>query len=293
MIKIFLNGKIYTADENQLEATAFVVEDGKFIYVGSDEEAIKFKENNTEIHDFKGSRILPGLMDTHCHYIAMASKSADDNIEIDQKMSHNDLLNFLAQIVKNKTIEELPFVIGLGYGTQCIPLASELDKVINDRPVFLWDSGGHSGWMNTKLMDIIGINKDTPDPKPAISYFTRDDDGNPTGQAVENDAMLYVEKRMGAASPEVLKKQFPDLCKLINSYGYTSAFDAGFLLMDEEIVLKTLNSMDFSLRLFTSFYYDGFQKTSTFLKEMKKCRDLYISDKIYPLTLKMFKDGTV
>ncbi|WP_409200551.1 amidohydrolase [Methanobrevibacter sp. DSM 116169] len=289
--KVFFNGKIYTSNKNQENVTAFVCKNDKFIYVGSDEKALKFKTHNT--FDLKGKRVLPGFMDTHCHYVMMSLKSLEDSIEIEQNMSHLKVLEMIKEIVSKKSVDDLPIVFGLGYGTDCIPLASELDKAVNDRPVFLYDSGGHSGWMNTKLMELINLTKDTPDPKPGVCYFKRDENGNPTGQAVENDAMVYVERQLGASSPELLEKQLPEINRIANSFGYTSVFDAGFIFSGEKRILETLNSMNLTLRYFTSFYYDGLSDKEGFIKEMIECRKLYTSELLRPTTLKMFKDGTI
>ena len=45
MRSIYYNGKVFTGEKNLQQA--FVVEDNKFIYVGNNEEALKYKNENS------------------------------------------------------------------------------------------------------------------------------------------------------------------------------------------------------------------------------------------------------
>ena len=49
MTHIYYNGKVFTGDENLQQA--FVVENKKFIYVGNNEEALKYKDENSKLID--------------------------------------------------------------------------------------------------------------------------------------------------------------------------------------------------------------------------------------------------
>ena len=62
--QIIKNAKIFTADKNNLQATALVVKDGKFVYVG-DEAGLSAYEG--EVTDLGGKFIMPGIIDSHVH----------------------------------------------------------------------------------------------------------------------------------------------------------------------------------------------------------------------------------
>ena len=64
--KIIKNAKIFTADKTNPEATALVVKDGKFIYVG-DEAGLSAYEG--EVTDLGGKFIMPGIIDSHVIWI--------------------------------------------------------------------------------------------------------------------------------------------------------------------------------------------------------------------------------
>ena len=60
--KIIKNAKIFTSDKDNPQATALVVKDGKFVYVG-DEAGLSDYEG--EVTDFGGKFIMPGIIDSH------------------------------------------------------------------------------------------------------------------------------------------------------------------------------------------------------------------------------------
>jgi predicted amidohydrolase YtcJ len=80
--QVYYNANVYTSDGAQPSATAFVVEDGSFVYVGNDSEALQFGPGT----DLKGARVIPGMIDAHCHavlYAAMAG-AAEKIINLNQ-----------------------------------------------------------------------------------------------------------------------------------------------------------------------------------------------------------------
>ena len=68
MRKLFVNGKIRTIDKDNHLVTAFAVEDGKFIAVGTEEEVRK-AAGNCETIDLQGRDVLPGFVDAHLHFL--------------------------------------------------------------------------------------------------------------------------------------------------------------------------------------------------------------------------------
>ena len=65
----FINGKIYTVNENQPLAEAVVVELNRIVFVGSNEDAKGFIDHSTNLVDLKGKLMLPGFIDNHVHFI--------------------------------------------------------------------------------------------------------------------------------------------------------------------------------------------------------------------------------
>ena len=65
----FINGKVYTVNEDQPLAQAVVVDGNKIVFVGANEDAKKLIDASTEVIDLKGKLMLPGFIDNHVHFI--------------------------------------------------------------------------------------------------------------------------------------------------------------------------------------------------------------------------------
>ncbi|WP_396183195.1 hypothetical protein [Flavobacterium sp.] len=49
-------------------AEAVAIKDGKIVFVGSKEDALKMKGDSTQMNDLAGKTFLPGFLDAHSHY---------------------------------------------------------------------------------------------------------------------------------------------------------------------------------------------------------------------------------
>ena len=66
----FVNGKIYTVDDDNPWAEAVVVRDDAIIYVGDTAGTRDLIDESTDVRDLAGQLLLPGFIDTHAHPVA-------------------------------------------------------------------------------------------------------------------------------------------------------------------------------------------------------------------------------
>ena len=64
---VWLNGTIYTVDDEFSVASAIAVVGDKLVYVGDDEGVQDYIGKNTIVTDLDGKCVLPGLIDSHLH----------------------------------------------------------------------------------------------------------------------------------------------------------------------------------------------------------------------------------
>ena len=95
----YVNGTVYTMESEGDKCSAFVVQDGKFVYCGSDEEAKKLAD---EVVDLHGAAVLPGMIDTHQHLLAYASGLAKLNLKAAKSLEQ------LKQMLHDYAKDELP-----------------------------------------------------------------------------------------------------------------------------------------------------------------------------------------
>jgi len=73
MRTIFVNGQIYTLDEMHPQVEAVVVENGRFIDLGTTDEMLhKWRSTNSKIVDLENKAVTPGLIDSHLHISGIA-----------------------------------------------------------------------------------------------------------------------------------------------------------------------------------------------------------------------------
>ena len=73
---VLVDGRILTVDDRFREATALAVRDGRFVAVGSNEEARRYIGPMTRVIEGRGRTVVPGLIDTHVHALDVAAAEA-------------------------------------------------------------------------------------------------------------------------------------------------------------------------------------------------------------------------
>lgn len=176
---VYFGGDIITMEGDSAQyAEAVVVKDGKILYVGSKEEAIKTAGEGQTMVDLKGQTMLPGFIDAHGHVFASGIQALAANLlpPPDGKgATIPDLINITKEWAgKNqKIIDKLGWIIGFGYDDAELkekrpPLASELDQISKDIPIMLLHQSGHSATLNSKGLELAGMNETTPDPPGGV-----------------------------------------------------------------------------------------------------------------------------
>mgnify|MGYP000080978579 CR=1 FL=1 len=231
--RVLLDGNIHTQNDAQPRAQAVAIKDGKIVYVGENKEAEKYMGPNTQVEDVDGKLVLPGIVDGHTHpgtiaYLANAQAMPEDS-------SIESIQAWLTEYVEDNP--EAKFIVAgswrtLQFGVKG-PNKRIIDEVVSHIPVMLFDDSGHSQLLNSKALQMMGINKDSPDPSTDLSYFETDENGVPTGWVKEFAAIPFLAKiyQKGDNFQEVLKT-FVDYMAYS---GVTTLFDAGNLAFEDEV----------------------------------------------------------
>jgi predicted amidohydrolase YtcJ len=289
---VLTNGRIYTVDAEQPWAEAVAIEDGRFVFVGSTNEVRAFVDDETSEFDLGGSFVLPGLVDSHTHPGRVAQSV--DYVELpwmpDSKQEMFDALLAYANEHPDKE-----FIVGGRWPTSMFgeegPNRLELDAVIPDRPVILKDTSGHAQWLNTKALEVLGIDKNTPDPIPGLSYLYRDADGNPTGWILERavDTQLKAAGIGDRISPDSLAAFLDSLAEL----GVTAVFDGGYSSGDYAYQAAAELERDgrMPLRYEGSYRVETADQLDGAAAELKRLREEFGGDRVKFNTIKVMFDG--
>ncbi len=290
----YYNGVIYTSDDSLQSAEAFIVEDGRFVLVGSNDEITDCEDRI----DLEGKCVLPGLVDSHCHMLAGVVEASVNMLFVDQSVKPYELGNVLAGLLKKeKSDRQVIVAMGIDLTVGAFS-ADNIDRVFPDKPVIVFCYDGHALLLNTKAMEILGINKDTKDPDEN-SYYARDDDGNPTGLVIEISAMKPCKKLIATNNESSDREAIIRFARGYSALGYTTIFEAMSVDDEETDMLEALKSLDeegmLPFRIVTSFGYSGEEGIDTVrtVELMKANRERFSSDHVYHNTLKIISDGTL
>jgi predicted amidohydrolase YtcJ len=188
---ILHDGAVFTMDAARSWAQAAAVRDGRIVAVGTDAEVRPLTGPRTEVIRLHGRMVLPGFQDAHVH----AAAAGLERPRCDLSGAHS-LDGYLALVAAFATRTPGPgWITGGGWSMDVfprgIPRKEDLDRVAGDRPVFLANRDHHAAWVNSRALELAGIDAHTPDP--ADGRIERDAAGRPVG-TLQEGAMNLVER---------------------------------------------------------------------------------------------------
>lgn len=219
---IFVNGKFTTLDDARPDADAVAVTAGRFSAVGSRAEVEKLAGPATEVVDLAGRRVVPGLIDAHCHPVETLWMKDDwVDARFPDVESVAATLARLRDRVAATAAGEWIFVACVSasenkFVEKRLPSKAELDAAAPDNPVIL-GNGTHMAVVNTAALAALGIaNGQHRLPKGGAVLL--DADGVPTGVITDGFADIPSSPRPSEIAGYIAE----GIPAFWNAHGYTS-----------------------------------------------------------------------
>ena len=220
MKTIYYNGAVYTGALPLAEA--FAVEDGRFTFAGTSNDALALKHPGDNLVDLNGSFVCAGFNDSHMHLLGLGE--ALSSARLDQ---HTGSLTELIACLKDFADNHGPargWIFGRGWNQDYfsdevrMPNRWDLDKVSTEYPVCAVRACGHALAVNSRALSLLGITADTPQPDGGQIVL---ENGEPNGVFFDN-AMELVYSAVALPSKEEIKAMLRNACRALNSFGVTS-----------------------------------------------------------------------
>src|SRR5712692_8151323 len=175
-------------------AHSILVEGGRIVKL-SGHPTQKAPEGTTTI-DARGGTVVPGLIDTHCHLVALGSMRRILDLTGTSNVTALRLRLF-ARVNKASPGE---WVMGRGWDQEGFterryPSGDDIDDLTRDNPVILTRVCGHVALLNTLAMNRLEIDEATANEGGRV--FDRDESGRLTGIIRER----AVEEALGEIRP--------------------------------------------------------------------------------------------
>lgn len=220
---MFINGKVYTMDKDNTISEAVAVKDNKIIKVGTTEEILALKEDNSQIIDLEGKTLVPGFNDSHMHLVNYGYlQTQADLIGVE---SIEEINRRVSQYIKDKKVEKGTWVRGAGWnqdyfiGDKVFPTKYDLDIISLDHPIVVTRTCGHVAVVNSKALEVLGIKKGTAQIEGG--HFDLDENGEPIGIFREN-ALAIVYDAIPNPGIDEIKEMITTAIEQLNKCGITS-----------------------------------------------------------------------
>jgi len=223
----YMNGQIYTVNEEQPWAEAMLVREGNIIAIGSNQDIQRQLSETTKIIDLENKMLMPGIHDVHVHPLEAAS----DNFQFVLNTSEVDPENYVTSI--QHALNQNPnseWLLGWGFEIHTLLDATRepieiLDEISTTKPIAIMEQTSHSIWVNSKALELAGIDKSSSNPSGGV--IMKDAKGNPNGLLIDNAGNLIIdlviasipnseqndyEGLVNTALPELAKNGITSIC---------------------------------------------------------------------------------
>ena len=227
---ILKNGKITSLDPKTPEVNAIALCNGKVVAKGDLQDIMKLAQTSTQVIDLNGRRVVPGLNDSHLHIIR---GGLNYNMELrwEGVPSLGEALRLLKAQAEKTPAPQWVRVVGgwseFQFFEKRLPTLDEINRAAPDTPVFILHLYA-SAMLNRAALQVLGFNKDTPDPPGG--KIQRDVNGEPTGLLLATPSASILYSTLAKAPKLDVDDQVNStrhFMRELNRLGLTSAIDAG------------------------------------------------------------------
>lgn len=218
-LTFFHSGKIKTMSMEKPDAEAILVSGERILAVGSDNElGSMFKSGHVEKVNLENKRVIPGLIDSHLHFLDYVL--GKDDVDLAGTGSIKDVIDLLRQ----ESLKKKPgtWIRGINFDHSVFPekrLPNRFDLDEIDNPVLITRICRHAHAANTRALQIAGLldREDLP------AGFQRGKHGELNGVILEAGLELMCKAMPDPLEhPDLISENLDKCLKEFSGYGLTS-----------------------------------------------------------------------
>jgi predicted amidohydrolase YtcJ len=219
---VFTGGSVFTAEEPAARQTTVAVTGSRITAVG-DDTLREMAGPSTRVVDLAGGLLIPGFQDAHVH--PLQGGLGRLTCDLTPYSTASEYLAAIADYAESRP--DLEWISGACWTMAAfpggLPRREALDGVVPDRPAFFPNRDGHGAWVNTRALELAGVDAGTPDP--ADGRIERDPDGTAIG-VLHEGAMGLVTRLLPQESLEDQVGALLEAQRYLHSLGITAWQDA-------------------------------------------------------------------
>jgi len=277
---IVINSKIYTANKSNEVAKSIAIRNGKIIDI--DNINLDYKYEAKEILDANEKTILPGLIDSHCHFY---------NLGLDQQVVDLRGTNSFEEIIERLKVYDLNnesnVILGRGWDQndweiKQFPVNSELNSIFKNKLVVLERIDGHAYIVNDNALQLAGIDENTLVRGGLVLLK----DNKPTGVLIDAP-MSMVDKVLPEKTIKEKVNALKQAEEISFSYGLTTVDDAGLGMEIIDLIDSLHKSNELKIKI-----YAMVSVSKTNIQKLKKTGKIK-TPKLNVRSFKVYGDGAL
>ena len=217
----YYNATVYTGKLPLCQA--FLVENGCFRAIGTNEQILMMLSDGDERIDLRGRFVCPGFNDSHMHLLEYGKM-----LQTVQLAPHTGSLKGMLDHLRSCLAQNPPrggqWLIGRGWNQDYftdahrMPDRHDLDTVSTEVPILLTRACGHCCVVNTKALALCGIGSYTVAPEGGKIGLEK---GAPDGRFYDN-AIELAHRALPVPGQQEILDMLHTACREVNRYGITS-----------------------------------------------------------------------
>lgn len=217
---IIVNAKIYTVNNQNEIAKSIAVKDGEILDISNSNLDKEYYSNT--IIDAEGNTILPGLIDSHCHFYNLGLNQQVINLR-----GTKSLNEILEKLIEYDNENNPRIILGRGWDqndweNKNFPNNLKLNQLFPNKIVVLERVDGHAYLTNNYTLNLARINENTKISGGSIIK----EKGKLSGVLIDKPMQL-IDKILPKKSMSEKIIALKEAEKICFSYGLTTVDDAG------------------------------------------------------------------
>jgi hypothetical protein len=219
---VVTDARVWTGDPDSPWAEAVASNGETIVAVGSEADIEPYIGPDTEVISVPGSMLVPGMIDTHVHFVTGGSGLAA--VQLRDAATPEEFVERIGAFAE--TLEPGEWILNGNWDHENwggeLPRRDWIDAVTPDNPVWINRLDGHMALANSLALDKAGVDADSP--AVAGGEIVRDEAGAPTG-VLKDNAMGLVESAVPDPGEAQLDREVAAAMEYVASNGVTSVHD--------------------------------------------------------------------
>ncbi|MDY2777932.1 MAG: amidohydrolase [Collinsella sp.] len=228
---VIRSSRVFTGlpGEDGARELAIAIAGDRIVATGDPADITASAPASTPVCDLGDALVCPGFHDAHLHFFHTALGSSPYML-MEMGRSEEDLVAKTRRFAAS--LPDDAWVVTQGWrdyrwDPPIPPTKRSLDEAFPNRPCAMYSGDGHTMWLNSRALDLMGITRDSVPPEGGS--YDKDEAGELTGIVREAAAMQLLPRMLEWISSDRIERVYADQMARMAAEGITSICDMSLM----------------------------------------------------------------